>query len=235
MAMVETGKLWVIRSTGLCIIHRDYSSNNSNLNVTLDSIIFSGFVSAIFSMIEVNGGNNVETIKMSNSEIHYKIKDDYILAFQLDSNSRIRRDIQIYLEKVSEILDGSATYLFEDEFFDPLEEKFLQIIDCIDNIFQHQSSDLLMREQEKISDILLNYLDGQLAVDQATKEIKILLSGMNLREMRKKLEKVIKELTIMIEQFNLEFDEYKDQKKKFKELLDNSFNWFELLKDLILK
>ncbi|MFX0062670.1 MAG: hypothetical protein ACFFC7_10870 [Candidatus Hermodarchaeota archaeon] len=220
----EVCQLWVILPNGLCTIHRDYSSHEQRPNEDpVVSQVFTGFVSVIFSFAEKLGEEGIEKIQMKNSEIHYTKTNQYILALQVPLKSRIPK-IRDYFDKLCQLLDKDGFFLFKHEFVaDKATDRYQHLIDKIDKILGHCSAEIVLREELKLTDILIDYLiENKLTPSEAIDKIKDILNERELqkREMKRRILNVAETVKKTI----VDLDDEHDYKEKISKLLDNLFS-----------
>ncbi len=217
----EVYQLWVILPNGLCTIHRDYSSQEQGPNEDpVASQVFTGFVSVIFSFAEKLGEEGIEIVQMKNSEIHYIKTNQYILALQVPLKSRILK-IHDYLDNLCQLLDNDGSFLFKHEFVaDKATDRCQQLIDKIDKTLGHCSAEIVLREELRLADILIDYLiEDKLTPSEATDKIKDIFNQreMQKREMKRRILNAAKTIKKNIPDLNEEYGE------KISKLMDNLF------------
>ncbi|MFX0090923.1 MAG: hypothetical protein ACFFBD_04095 [Candidatus Hodarchaeota archaeon] len=228
----DLGKLWVILPNGLCAIHRDYSQGRSIDSMsTSDQLIFSGFVTAIFSAFQEMKGGEVEVMQMKNSEIHYKKENDFILAFQVDRKNQFRKNLSKILNEVSRTLLNHGRFLFADsKQVDTSDPNYNQLIEKIDSNFNFNSFGIL--DDQRLGTLLLKYLNDLLPMEEAVEQINQLFGDQILKRMiKRKLTEAIEDINSIID--HLEIKPGSEHKEKFVLLMQRLFNWFEMSKEFV--
>ncbi|MFX0073221.1 MAG: hypothetical protein ACFFAO_19250 [Candidatus Hermodarchaeota archaeon] len=218
-------KLWIILPTGLCLIHRDYSKNGTKESMSIDEFLFSSYISALFSTVSQLNLDQIEAIKMKGSSIYYRNYEKFIIAFQMDQKSKIHKNLEKYLEAVSNLLFTEGNFLLNSDIVDRLSSEYEQLVKKIDLIFNFKAPKILVEEQKQIELTLLNYFQDQISVEDTANQLKEFFGEQHATtEMKRNLTKIIDDIGTTIEQLGLE---QSSEQKKFDQLMKHLFNWLE--------
>ncbi len=100
--MADIKGVWIITGTGLCVLHRTYSTDGSNIDQTL----FAGFLSAIMSMAQEVTNSEIQKIDMKQLILHFQYfpeNDYYIVVSALNkvNHNKINefvKELQFYFD-----------------------------------------------------------------------------------------------------------------------------------------
>ncbi len=163
--------LWILnRESGICLYEQSFRSEDEKTTIAqLDSDLFTGFVSAIFSFSRVISGSSIDMMVLQDGVLTYRVSDLIVIVILSDKTEQSAKIKQILAEIESQFLQdyrsALETNLGDDTaIFKPFANKIQQIIQMPVVL---TSSD----RTEELRDTLLRLMHKQITIDDAYSNI----------------------------------------------------------------
>ncbi|TFG02301.1 MAG: hypothetical protein EU542_05340 [Promethearchaeota archaeon] len=207
--MVDINTLWIINSSGLCLLQHSYNGDQAFINETM----FSGFVSAIINFSNRIFEDNLEKISMDKMDVYCHPFSDgkfyVVLAVNRGSNEKYIH------QKIHEIGDA-----FQIEFKDMLDNLTINIadydpfVDTLDKIVGVETQRTIP-EQEEFLRLLKNAEEQQYTEYRTIEEILIFFEQLTPKKRQVVLQSALPIIEMFMESKNLKVE----QMKRFQQIL----------------
>ncbi len=171
--------LWILnRESGICLFEQGFRSEEEKATATqLDSDLFTGFVSAIFSFSRVISGSSIDKMVLDDGVLYYRTSElivIVILAEKTQSVAKIKQLLtEIELEFLQDYRSALEMNLGEDTaIFKPFGDKIQQIVK---KPIVLTSGD----RTEELRDTLLNLMHKHITLDDAYSNILGMYDGVH--------------------------------------------------------
>ncbi len=116
--------VWIITGTGLCVLHRTYSKEGSNIDQTL----FAGFLTAIMSMAQEITNSEIQKIDMKQLNLHFKYypENGYYIVVSAKNN--------VDDERINSFFDDIRKY-FDENVYPAIKSTFVPMLDEIEAFY----------------------------------------------------------------------------------------------------
>jgi len=174
--------LWILnRESGICLFEQQFRVEGAeNTFDQLNSDLFTGFVSAIFSFARVISGSTIERMVLTEGVLYYRVSDLIVVVVLADKKKRPVKIKQLLSQIEQEFLedygDALETNVGDDvAIFKPFANKVEQILQIPVILTPSDRT-------EELSDILLRLMHKQISLEDAYKNILGMYDGVQGQE-----------------------------------------------------
>ncbi|MHA2298942.1 MAG: hypothetical protein ACXAEU_24360 [Candidatus Hodarchaeales archaeon] len=217
--------VWIILNNGLCV----YNANFSQKDKQPSEDLFSGFVSALFSFSSSMGDDQIQSVTMKGSKLHYLVNKQGTI-FTASTDRKIKdREVKNVLQSIETLY--LQRFPIEETLIDTEDPRFRDLDTLISAMVNQKSSRERTKSGQTIEQALRRALNGAGSIDETVKLVDEAIS----QGLTKKDKKVIKDLLNELTSFASKLQLDKDVINRLDVLNDNLFNWLDKAKIAVTK